>query len=177
LYCLSSDNGALLWKWEVKSINSNPLFKSDIIVENNNVYFIDFDGDLHCIDGLLGTKKWSLRKLKASGKIKLNSKKNELILHSGNNKIINVSIATGKVIEKFILPEESKNEIATDIDLINGKLVLGFTNGYVYQLLKNKIFKKLFWQNSSPIVSINGIGNDCLITDYDGNITLLNFIP
>ncbi len=177
LYCLSSDNGALLWKWEVKALNFNPLFKPDIIVKNNNVYFIDFDGDLHCIDALLGTKKWSIRKIKATGKIELNEKKNEIILHSVNNKILAVSIESGKVTEEFILPDETKDEIATDIDLINGKMVVGFTNGDVYQLLKNKIFKKLFRQNEAPIVSITGMGTGCLITDYDGNITLLNLIP
>jgi outer membrane protein assembly factor BamB len=173
LYCLSSDNGALLWKWEVKTKIFNALFKSDIIIKDNTIYLIDYDGDLHCIDALLGTKKWSLRKLKASGKIKLNNKKNELILHSGNNKIISVSITTGKVIEEFILPEETKDEIATEIEFINGKLVVGFTNGDVYQLMAKKVPQKIFWQSDAPIVSINEMNGNILVTDYDGNLTLL----
>ena len=174
LYCLSSDNGALLWKWEVKTKIFNALFKSDIIIKDNTIYLIDYDGDLHCIDGLLGTKKWSLRKLKASGKIKLNNKKNELILHSGNNKIISVSITTGKVIEEFILPEETKDEIATEIEFINGKLVVGFTNGDVYQLAVKEIPRKILWQSDAPIVSLNEINGSILVTDYDGNLTLLD---
>jgi len=173
LYCLSSDNGALLWKWEVKTKIFNALFKSDIIIKDNTIYLIDYDGDLHCIDALLGTKKWSLRKLKASGKIKLNNKKNELILHSGNNKIISVSITTGKVIEEFILPEETKDEIATEIEFINGKLVVGFTNGDVYQLMAKKVPRKILWQSDAPIVSLNEINGSILVTDYDGNLTLL----
>ena len=115
-----------------------------LLLKDNTIYLIDYDGDLHSIDALLGTKKWSLRKLKASGKIKLNNKKNELILHSGNNKIISVSITTGKVIEEFILPEETKDEIATDIKLIDNKIFVGFTNGDVYQLAVKEIPRKNF---------------------------------
>jgi len=126
----------LLWKWKAKTKIFDPLFKSDLIISNNNVYFIDFDGDLHCIDALLGTKKWSIRKNEATGKIKLNEKKNEIILHSAKNKILVVSLAKGKVTEELILPGETKNEFVTSIELISSKLIVGFTNGNVYQLVK-----------------------------------------
>jgi len=147
LYCLSSSNGTLLWKWKANTKNFNPLFKSDLIVSNNNVYFIDFDGDLHCIDALLGTKKWSIRKTKATGIIELNEKRNEIILHTAKNK------------------------------MIGSKLIVGFTNGNVYQLVKNQIPKRILWQGYAPIVSLNKINGNILVTDYDGNLTLLNLIP
>ena len=174
LYCLSSSNGVLLWKWKTKTKIFNPLFKSDLIVSNNNVYFIDFDGDLHCIDALLGTKKWSIRKTKATGKIELNEKKNEIILHSAKNKILTISLDKRKVIEQFVLPEGMEAEIATDIELIGNKLIVGFTNGNVYQLVKKQKPVKILWQGYAPIVSLNKINGNILVTDYDGNLTLLD---
>jgi len=173
LYCLSSDNGALLWKWEVKTLSYNPLFKSDIIIKDNNIYFVDFDGDLHCIDALLGTKKWSIRKIRSTGKIALNKKSNEIVLHSAKNKILAVSIVSGKVTEEFILPDETKDEIATDIKLIDNKIIAGFTNGDVYQLTAKQIPRKILWQSDALIVSINEMNGNLLVTDYDGNLTLL----
>jgi len=174
LYCLNSRSGVLLWKWKAKTKIFDPLFKSDLIVSNNNVYFIDFDGDLHCIDALLGTKKWSIRKIKATGKIELNEKKNEIVLHSAKNKILVVSLAKRKVTEEFILPGKTKDEMATSIELIGNKLIAGLTNGTVYQLMKKQVPKNIFWQSSAPIVSLNEINGDLLVTDYDGNLTLLD---
>ncbi|RKY98646.1 MAG: hypothetical protein DRQ13_03320 [Ignavibacteriae bacterium] len=176
LYCLSSDNGVLLWKWKAKTKIFDPLFKSDLIISNNNVYFIDFDGDLHCIDALLGTKKWSIRKIKATGKIELNEKKNEIVLHSAKNKILVVSPAKREVTEELILPGETKNEFVTSIELISSKLIVGFTNGNVYQLMKKQVPKNIFWQSSAPIVSLNKINGNILVTDYDGNLTLLDLL-
>jgi len=174
LYCLNSQSGVLLWKWKTNTKIFNPLFKSDIIIKDNNIYFIDYDGDLHCIDALLGTKKWSIRKIIATGIIKLNKKKNELILHSAKNKILVVSFAKRKVNIEFILPDRLKDEIATDIELIDDKLIAGFTNGTVYQLMEKQVPKNIFWQSSAPIVSLNEINANILVTDYDGNLTLLD---
>jgi len=174
LYCLNSQTGVLLWKWKAKTKNFNPLFKSNLIVSNNNVYFIDFDGDLHCIDTLLGTEKWNIRKFNATGKIELNEKKNEMVLHSAKNKILVVSLAKRKVIDEFILPGETENEIAASIELIGNKLIVGFANGSVYQFAKKQKPEKILWQGYAPIVSLNKINGNILVTDYDGNLTLLN---
>jgi len=173
-YCLNSRSGVLLWKWKANTKIFNPLFKSDLIVSNNNVYFIDFDGDLHCIDALLGTKKWSIRKIKATGKIELNEKRNEIILHSAKNKILVVSPVKRKVTEEIILPVKTKDEIATDIEIVGEKLMAGFTNGSVYQFADKQLPKRILWQNEAPIVSIDEINGNILLTDYDGNLTLLD---
>jgi hypothetical protein len=171
LYCLSTNNGALLWKWEVQSLNFNPLFKSDIIIKDNNIYLIDADGDLHCIDALLGTKKWSKRKIEATGKIELDDKKNEIVLHSAKNKLLTVSLTERKVIKEIILPGTTKNEIATDIFLANKNIYVGFTDGSVFEIREN--FRIIF-EGNAPIVSINEMNGNILVTDYDGNLTLLD---
>jgi outer membrane protein assembly factor BamB len=174
MYCLNSRSGVLLWKWEVNTKTFHPLFKSDIIVKDNNICFIDFDGDLHCIDALLGTEKWSIRKIKATGKIELNENKNELILHSTKNKILVVSLSKRKVIEEFSLPDNVKDEIATDILSIDNTIFVGFTDGSVY-VVKEKF--RIIFQGFAPIVSLNKMNGNILVTDYDGNLTLLKLIP
>jgi len=173
LYCLNSQSGVLLWKWKASTKSFDPLFKSDLIVSSNNVYFIDFDGDLHCIDVLLGTIKWSIRKIDATGKIELNEKGNEIVIHSAENKILIISLAKEKVIKEIILPV-IQDEIATDILSIGNTIFAGFTDGSVYDV--KEIFRIIF-QGYAPIVSLNKINGNILVTDYDGNLTLLNLIP
>jgi len=171
LYCLSSDNGILLWKWGTKTKVYKPLFKSELVVNNNNIYFLDFDGDLHCIDLLLGTDNWHIRKIEATGIMVHNEEKDELSLHSAKNKLMTISLTKEKVIKEVTLPDELKDEIATDILLIDKNFFIGFTNGSVYKT--GQVLENIFL-GSSPIISLNLLNNQLLITDYDGNLTLLD---
>jgi outer membrane protein assembly factor BamB len=171
LYCLSSDNGVLLWKWGTKTKVYDPLFKSDLVIDKNSIYFLDFDGDLHCIDLLLGTDKWHIRKIEATAVMELNKSKAELILHSAKNKLLAISLKKEKVIAEIKFPNELKNEIATDINSIDKNIFIGFTNGSVYKT--GKVPENIFW-GYAPIISLNELNNNLLVTDYDGNLTLLN---
>ncbi|MCH7963015.1 MAG: PQQ-binding-like beta-propeller repeat protein [Bacteroidetes bacterium] len=171
LYCLSSDNGVLLWKWGTKTKVYNPLFKSELVINNNSIYFLDFDGDLHCIDLLLGTDKWHIRNIEATFLMELNKLKGELLLHSSKNELLTVSLKKEKVMKKVKLPYELKDEIATNILSIDKNLFIGFTNGSVYEI--SKTTKNIFL-GFAPIISLDKFNNSLLVTDYDGNITLLN---
>jgi len=171
LYCLSSDNGVLLWKWGTKTKVYNPLFKSELVINNNSIYFLDFDGDLHCIDLLLGTDKWHIRKIEATCVMELNNLKGELLLHSSKNELLTVSLKKEKVMKKVKLPYELKDEIATNILSIDKKLFIGFTNGSVYEI--SKTTKNIFL-GFAPIISLDKLNNSLLVTDYDGNLTLVN---
>lgn len=171
LYCLSSQSGVLLWKWKANTKNFNPLFKSDLIVNNNNVYFIDFDGDLHCIDLLLGTDKWNIRKIKATGVMELNKAKGELILHSAKNELLIVSLQNGKGITKFKYPGKTNSEAVTDILLFGNEIFVGFIDGSVYNM--KQVSQNIIW-GYPPIISLNKLNGSLLVADYDGNLTLLN---
>jgi outer membrane protein assembly factor BamB len=171
LYCLSSDNGVLLWKWGTKTKVYNPSFKSELVINNNSIYFLDFDGDLHCIDLLLGTDKWHIRKIEAIRVMELNNLKGELLLHSSKNELLTVSLKKEKVMKKVKLPYELKDEIATNILSFDNHLFIGFTNGSVYEI--SKTTKNIFL-GFAPIISLDKLNNSLLVTDYDGNLTLLN---
>ena len=171
LYCLSSDNGVLLWKWGTKTKVYKPLFKSELVINNNSIYFLDFDGDLHCIDLLLGTDKWHIRKIEATCVMELNKLKGELLLHSSKNELLTVSLTKEKVLKKVKLSYELKDEIATDILSIDKNIFIGFTNGSVYEISKTP---KNIFLGSAPIISLDKLNNSLLVTDYDGNLTLLN---
>ena len=170
LYCLSSDNGVLLWKWGTKTKVYNPLFKSELVINNNSIYFLDFDGDLHCIDLLLGTDKWHIRNIEATFVMELNKLKGELLLHSSKNELLTVSLKKEKVMKKIKLPYELKDEIATNILSIDKNLFIGFTNGSVYEI--SKTTKNIFL-GFAPIISLDKLNNSLLVTDYDGNHTFL----
>jgi hypothetical protein len=161
----------LLWKWGTKTKVYDPLFKSDLVIDKNSIYFLDFDGDLHCIDLLLGTDKWHIRKIEATAVMELNKSKAELILHSAKNELLTVSLTTEKVLKKVKLSYELKDEIATDILSINKNLFIGFTNGSVYKI--NKTPENIFL-GFAPIISLDKLNNSLLVTDYDGNLSLLN---
>lgn len=171
LYCLSSDNGVLLWKWGTKTKVYNSSFKSELVINNNSIYFLDFDGDLHCIDLLLGTDKWHIRKIEATCLMELNNLKGELLLHSSKNELLTVSLKKEKVMKKVKLPYELKDEIATNILSFDNNLFVGFTNGSVYEI--SKTTKNIFL-GFAPVISLDKLNNSLLVTDYDGNITLLN---
>jgi outer membrane protein assembly factor BamB len=174
LYCLNSQTGVLLWKWKPNTTDYDPLIKSDIIVKNNNIYFVDFDGDLHCIDALLGTKKWSIRNINATGLLKLNNK-NELVIPSRKYKILIVSTKPGEVVNEIKLANEFKDDIVSNILIIGTEIVYSTISGRIYQIEPSKIPVRIFAM-SAPIVSLNNINGNCLITDYDGNISMVELL-
>jgi hypothetical protein len=142
-----------------------------LVINNNSIYFLDFDGDLHCIDLLLGTDKWHIRKIEAIRVMELNNLKGELLLHSSKNELLTVSLKKEKVMKKVKLPYELKDEIATNILSFDKNLFIGFTNGSVYEI--SKTTKNIFL-GFAPIISLDKLNNSMLVTDYDGNLTLLN---
>ncbi len=103
--------------------------------------------------------------------MELNKLKGELLLHSSKNELLTVSLKKEKVMKKVKLPYELKDEIATNILSIDKNLFIGFPNGSVYEI--SKTTKNIFL-GFAPIISLDKFNNSLLVTDYDGNITLLN---
>ncbi|MCW8824141.1 MAG: PQQ-binding-like beta-propeller repeat protein, partial [Ignavibacteriaceae bacterium] len=115
LYCLSSNNGLLIWKispaqggWKIQDGNSGTNFNNNLAVHNTNLYLTDEVGSLYCIDALLGTNNWNIKNISANGLIRFN-KKSELVLPTIKNKIITVSPKLGKVINEIQLPPDTKS--------------------------------------------------------------------
>jgi outer membrane protein assembly factor BamB len=179
LYCLSADNGLLIWKlsaaqggWKTQTVNSKTIFKTDIVVNNTNLYLIDAVGSLYCIDALLGTKNWNIKNIDSNGLIRSN-KKSELVLPTTKNKILIVSPKLGKVTSEIELPIETKNTEITDLQAIGDNMLIGFSDGWVHRIKPKQKPEKIFRSGSVPIVSLTNVNGDCLVTDYDGNFTLL----
>ena len=172
-YCVSAVNGLLLWMWKSPYKNTNPLFKTDIIINANNIYFVDAAGNFRCIDALLGTEKWSIKNIDAKGVIKDNEK-TELSVATNKNKILNISTKLGKVVSEIDLPFEGKDNTITNFLLVNNKIITAASDGRVYETKPKQKGKLIFKSSSAPIVSLNNIEGKCLITDYDGILTLIN---
>jgi len=175
LYCRSAASGSLIWQYAAGFLsrqNRSSLPEKDILVKDNDIYLTDDAGSLFCIDALLGTKKWELRNIKGNGLIRLY--KQGLALSTINNKIVIVSPVAGKVVKEYILPSDLQNHSITDLTVIDEKLVTGFSNGWVCRTDSNGQTKKIFRGGYAPVISILNFEGSCLITDYDGSITLLN---
>lgn len=174
LYCLSANNGLLIWKIDASQGNWKDLNPaSELVVKNFNLFLIDASGNLFCIDALLGKVKWSIRNINANGLIRSNNK-NDLIITTSKNKILIISTKLGKIIGEIDLLSDSKNEVITDITLSDDKIFVGFSDGWVFQINQKKKVEKIFRGGTSPIISISNIDGNILVTDYDGKLTLLN---
>jgi len=182
LYCFYAANGMLIWQieasisgWEAGSGSLVPS-RQNLGVINNEIFIVDAAGNLFCVDALLGIVKWNIKNLDATSLITLN-KQNELILPTTKNKIAVVSTKIGKVTTEIELPLELKNEFITDLVVISDKILVGFSNGWVYKIkLKQKV-EKFFRGGLAPVISLTNIDGNCLVTDYDGRFTLLKLTP
>jgi len=183
LYCLSATNGMLIWKieaskggWRAGSKTSDSHFGSNIIINNKNLYLIDDGGNLFCVDALLGIPKWNIKNIYANGLIRLNTQQ-ELILPTTKNKVIIASLKLGKVINEIELPVNTKDEIVSDLLVIGNKIIVGFSDGWVYKIKPKQKPEKTFRVSSAPIISLTEVNENCLVTDYDGKFSLLNISP
>jgi outer membrane protein assembly factor BamB len=173
MYCISASNGLLIWKIDPSQGGWNNLsVRYNLIISDFNLFTIDVSGNLFCIDVLLGNVKWKIKNLNSNGLIRLN-KKNELLIPSTKNKISIISQKSGKVTNEIELPSETKSEMITNLGAIEDKIIIGFSNGWVYQINSKKKVEKMFRSGSAPIISILNVNGNCLVTDYDGKITLL----
>lgn len=175
LYCLSSDNGLLIWKiisaqggWKKKSANSG----TNIVTVDNNLFLTDEAGSLFCVDALLGTNNWNIKNIDSNGLIRF-SKKGEFVLSTTKNKILTVSPKLGEVISEIQLPVDTKNAEISNLQVIGDNTIIGFSDGLIFKIKPKQLPEKIFRGGSAPIVSLTNINGDCLVTDYDGNFTLL----
>ncbi len=76
-------------------------------LKNNLLYLIDGSGNFFCVDALLGTPKWNIKNINATGEIMVNGQ-NELILPTTKNKIAFVSTKLGKITKEIELPNNMK---------------------------------------------------------------------
>jgi len=178
LYCFSAVNGMLIWEieaskegWKAGTGNSTSS-KQNLMIINNEVFLLDATGNLFCIDALLGTVKWDVKNISASGLIRLSSQQ-DLFLPTKKNTVAIISPKMGKIISEIELPLELKNESITDLVVIEDKILVGFSNGWVYKIKMKQKVEKFFRGGLAPIVSLTNVDGNCLITDYDGNFTLL----
>lgn len=182
LYCFSAVNGMLIWQIEASKggwkagAGSSIQSRQNLGIINNELFVIDVSGNLFCVDALLGNVKWNIKNLNAKGLIRL-SNQNEFILPTTKNKIAVVSTNLRKVTTEIELPPELKNESITDLTVIGDKILVGFSEGWVYKIKMKQKAEKLFRGSLAPIISLTDVDGNCLVTDYDGRFTLLKLLP
>lgn len=182
IYCRSANNGLLIWKieaakagWRIggksKLTNQNKMF-----IKDNDLFLIDDSGDLYCVDALLGMVKWDIKNIFANGIIRTN-KKQEVLLPTAKNKIVAVSTKLGKVTSEIEFPVDRSNESITDLLVIKENIFVSFSDGWVYRIKPKLKAEKFFRGGLAPVISLTEINGNCLVTDYDGRLTLLRLSP
>lgn len=182
LYCFSAVNGMLIWQigatkggWKAGG-GSSIQSRQNLKVINNELFVIDASGNLFCVDALLGTVKWNIKNISANGLIRLNNQQ-ELVLPTKNNKVVIVSPKLGKVVSEIELPFETSDEAITDLAVIDDKIIIGFSDGWIYKIQAKQKAAKFFRGGLAPIISLTNADGNCLVTDYDGRFTLLKLLP
>jgi outer membrane protein assembly factor BamB len=182
LYCFTASNGLLIWKleaskggWRTGSESPGSWKVKNILVQDNNLFLIDSAGDLFCIDALLGIPKWNVKSINANGLITTGTQ-NELILPTTKNKLTIVSTKLGKVTSEIQLPPETKDAAITDLLSIGDKILVSFSDGWVYKIKLRQKSEKFFRGGLASAISLRNVDGNCLITDYDGRITLLKVL-
>ena len=122
---------------------------------------------------MLGKIEWDVKKIYVNGTITVNDK-SEFVIPTKKNQILFVSMKSGKVVRQIDLPVSTKDESISGIVIINDNIFVGFSDGWVYKIAAKKKVGKLFRDGKAPIVSLEEVNGNCLVTDYDGNFTLLN---
>jgi len=177
LYCFSAVNGMLIWNLEASKGGWKANVKALVSHKANekNIYLIDTAGNLFCVDALLGTAKWNIKNISANGLLRLNNQQ-ELVLPTKNNKVVIVSPKLGKVVSEIELPFETSDEAITDLLVIDDKIIVGFSDGWVYKIKMKQKVEKFFRGGFAPIISLTNVDGNCLVTDYDGRFTLLKVL-
>jgi outer membrane protein assembly factor BamB len=178
LYCLSAANGMLIWKLETSQGGWRTSVKALVSQtgKDKNIFLIDSAGNLFCVDALLGTVRWNIKNTSANGLIRFNNQQ-ELVLPAKNNKVVIVSPKLGKVVSEIELPLETKDETLTDLLIIGDKIIVGFSDGWVYRIKPKQKPEKFFRGGPAPVISLTNVDGNCLVTDYDGRFTLLKLLP
>ncbi len=158
--------------WNIQSSKGGWKSNSNILVKNNLLYLIDRSGNLFCVDALLGEIKWNLKNINATGEI-IENGSNEFILPTTKNKITIVSTKLGKVTKEIESSDFIKDESITDLLVIGDKIIVGFSDGWVYKIIAKQKVEKFFRDGFAPIISLTEVDGNCLVTDYDGKFTLL----
>jgi len=85
-----------------------------------------------------------------------------------------LSLKTGKITKEIEIPFVNNSESIIDLLIIGEKIIVGSSDGWIYGIKAKQKVEKLFRKGPAPIISLNNVNENCLITDYDGNLTLLN---
>lgn len=168
LYCVNSKSGSLNWKYEF-SDEQNFSARCYPLSDGKNVFSISGDGKLFAIDLLLGKKSWSSNARGDLNQFYLSSDKQKLFLADGKGAITIFSTKNGNEISKI---DFKKSDLFSFIIAENQEnLLIGFSDGSLYNLDSKLIYKQLISPTQIPITSINVISKDEFsVKDLNGNV-------
>jgi outer membrane protein assembly factor BamB len=171
LNCVDARTGALNWKWPGnKIINELPATCSPV-TDGKNVFIISPDKYVTAIDLLLGgivwrknfTNSWESIGITSDNSILVKSSKDKFFFLSGNN---------GNIIKEINL-DYGEDKISSSLTELNGKIVFGSQNGWVYFINKRYDVSKVLFQGTASILDVQNIKEDIYVSlNLDGVLSV-----
>ncbi len=168
VFALNSDNGTLIWRYNISRDNKTFINLKSPVTDGKNVYVLFDENVLTAIDLLQGIQRWINTNTPHQHSMLIKDDKHLLIKGKDNNYMI-LSSSDGKLVRSF--PSFSTKYFRNNF-LRNEQFILnGNAEGDVAKIDFDFRVIKLFNSYGAPVVSITQIDDRSYISlDMDGNI-------
>ena len=171
LYCVDARTGVMIWKWtDNKNFYDSPA-ACQPVTDGNNVFVTSPEKYVAAIDLLLGRTIWR-KEYDVFESIGITTDKTNLLIKSARDKFLVLSAKNGKMIKDIDLKFGDDKTMGTPCD-VDGNIIFGTQNGFLYLIDKDYNYKKLLFLGTSIIHSIKDFNeNVCTALNSDGKIAV-----
>lgn len=177
VYCVDAKEGWLIWKWAADSKKSKENLSNSLLAAENEILFTANDGSIYSLDANLGKVKWKNNNLKSSSGFSISADNKTLYVKSIEDKFHFVNVSNGKLIKTISMRYGIDKSNSSSIEGTN-IIIVPASNGRVYRINSEYLYKTIFISENDPIISINQVSSEIdnyIITTADGNIYKIHF--
>lgn len=175
IFCIDANEGWLIWKWSLDKTNTNR--SGTLLVGSIILSYISSAGNIYSIDANLGKLIWKNEKIEASGGSSISADGKTLYIKSYEDKFHILNSSNGKIIKSINMRYGWDSSDAAAVEG-NNIILVPASNGRVYRINSEYLYKTVFLTQNDPVISINQISNEpnnYLITTADGDIYKIQY--
>ncbi|MDD3559667.1 MAG: PQQ-binding-like beta-propeller repeat protein [Melioribacteraceae bacterium] len=177
IFCIDANEGWLIWKWSSSKTSTENALGGSLLVGNNILFYASSNGNIYSVDANLGKLLWKNEKIDASKGVSISADEKTLYLKSSEDKFHILNASDGKIIKSINMRYGWDNSEAAALE---GKniIMVPASNGRVYRINSEYLYKTIFIARNDPIISIDHIENEpnnYFITTADGNLYKIRY--
>lgn len=175
VFCHEIETGEILWHWQGRFPRQEKGIASQLVVDNDKLYFSSYDGFSYCLDILTGLEVWSNRLdyfLHSTPCIDRSN--NELYLGTegglsyGRGDIVCQDLETGKT--KWRVP--TRHVIPASPAIFKKQIICGSNDGYLYSVTAGKLNWSIYVGVVKGRPSV--VKDNIFVSTEDGKIICIN---